>query len=150
MTQEANDRSALSGDTVRAAPPVISVMLIVADADAAVAWYRTALGATELWNLGGVAGLEISGAPFFLHEVNPEKPTEVSPGRAGVTSTRIEVFVDDPDTVIERAVAAGAVAGAPIEDHRVPWGTHRQGGFTDPFGHRWSVGDRSPLSSFPR
>ncbi|MEV0570605.1 VOC family protein [Dactylosporangium sp. NPDC050588] len=25
-------------------------MLIVSDADAAVAWYRTALGATELWN----------------------------------------------------------------------------------------------------
>jgi catechol 2,3-dioxygenase-like lactoylglutathione lyase family enzyme len=49
----------------------ISVMLIVPDADAAVAWYKHALGATELWNLGGVAGLEVDGAPFFLHEVNP-------------------------------------------------------------------------------
>jgi PhnB protein len=39
----------------------ISVMLIVADADAAVAWYKDALGANELWNLGGVAGLEIGG-----------------------------------------------------------------------------------------
>jgi PhnB protein len=125
-------------------------MLIVPAADAAVAWYKTALGATELWNLGGVAGLEIGGAPFFLHEVNPENATETSPGLAGVTSTRIEVFVDDPDDVIERAVAAGAIAGAGIEDHRVPWGTHRQGGFTDPFGHRWSVGDKSPLSRFPR
>src|SRR5689334_17398209 len=47
---------------------VISVMLIVPDADGAVAWYRTALGATERWNLGGVAGLEINGAPFFLHQ----------------------------------------------------------------------------------
>ncbi len=150
MTEEPKDRSVLSGDTVPAAPPVISVMLIVADAEAAVAWYGTALGATQLWNLGGVAGLEISGAPFFLHEADPTNPAETSPGQAGITSTRIEVFVDDPDAFIERAVAAGAVAGAAIENHRVPWGTHRQGGFTDPFGHKWSVGDASPLASFPR
>lgn len=150
MFEEAKDRSAPSGDTVPAASPVISVMLIVSGADAAVAWYTTALGATELWNLGGVAGLEIGGAPFFLHQVNPENPTETSPGQVGVTSTRIEVFIDDPDTFIERAVAAGAVAGTAIEDHRMPWGTHRQGGFTDPFGHNWSVGDKSPLGSFPR
>ena len=150
MTEEPKGRSASSGDTVSASPPVISVMLIVHDAEAAVAWYKTALGATELWNLGGVAGLEISGAPFFLHEVNPKNPTETSPGRAGVTSTRIEMFADDPDNFIERALAAGATAGAEIEDHRVPWGTHRQGGFTDPFGHKWSVGDKSPLRPFPR
>lgn len=149
MTEEPSDRSAPSGDTRSASPPVISVMLIVPDAAAAVAWYKTALGAVELWNLGGVAGLEISGAPFFLHEVNPGNPTETSPGQAGVTSTRIEVFVDDPDSFIERAVAAGATAGAGIEDHGVPWGTHRQGGFKDPFGHKWSVGDKSPLRPFP-
>jgi PhnB protein len=125
--------------------PRISVMLIVPDADAAVAWYRQALGARELWNLGGVAGLEIDGAPFFLHEVNPANPAENSPDSVGVTSTRIEVFVDDPDGVIARAVAAGARAGSEIRTHQMPWGQHRQGGFHDPFGHNWSVGDRSPL-----
>jgi PhnB protein len=124
-------------------------MVIVPAADSAVAWYKVALGATELWNLGGVAGLEINGAAFFLHEADPENAAETSPGQAGVTTTRIEVFVDDPDEFVERAVAAGATAGAAIEDHRAPWGTHRQGGFMDPFGHRWSVGDRSPLSRFP-
>jgi len=144
------DRSAPSGDGMFASPPVISVMLIVPDATAAVAWYTTALGATELWNLGSVAGLEIGGAAFFLHEVNPNNPAEVSPEQAGVTSTRIEVFVDAPDDFIGRAIAAGATAGAGIEDHRVPWGTHRQGGFKDPFGHKWSVGDKSPLGRFPR
>jgi PhnB protein len=124
-------------------PPVISVMLIVPDAGAAVAWYRTALGATELWNLGGVAGLQIGGAPFFLHQANPGNPAEASP--AGVTNVRVEVFTDDPDGFVARAVAAGAVPGSPVVDHQLPWGTHRQGGFTDPFGHKWSVGDRSPL-----
>ena len=128
---------------------VISVMLIVPDADAAVAWYRTALGATELWNLGGVAGLEVGGGAFFVHEINPNNPSETSPGQAGVTSTRIEVFVDDPDAFVERAVAAGAVPGSPMEDHEMPWGMHRQGGFTDPYGHRWSAGDSTPLRSHP-
>jgi uncharacterized glyoxalase superfamily protein PhnB len=150
MTEELKDRSAPSGDSMSASLPVISVMLIVSDAAAAVAWYRTALGATELWNLGGVAGLEISGAPFFLHEVNPKNPAETSPDQTGVTSTRIEVFVDDPDSFIGRAVAAGATVGSGIENHRAPWGTHRQGGFKDPFGHKWSVGDKSPLHPFPR
>ncbi|NKE58362.1 hypothetical protein FXN61_16635 [Lentzea sp. PSKA42] len=124
-------------------PPVISVMLIVPDADAAVSWYKAALGASELWNLGGVAGLQIGGAPFFLHEVNPDNPAETSPG--GVTNVRIEVFTDDPDGFIARAVAAGAVQGSAVVGHQMPWGTHRQGGFTDPFGHKWSVGDRSPF-----
>lgn len=123
----------------------ISVMLIVPDATAAVAWYRKALGAVELWNLGGVAGLAVEGAPFFLHEVNPRNPAETSPDRAGITSTRIEVFVEDPDAFVAQALAAGASPGSPVEDHRMPWGTHRQGGFVDPFGHVWSVGDDSPL-----
>lgn len=126
-------------------PTVISVMLIVPDAEAAIAWYKSALGATELWNLGGVAGLEVEGAPFFLHETNPSNPAEDSPDRIGVTSTRIELFVDDPDGVRERAIAAGASPGSEVRDHRQSWGTHRQGGFRDPFGHNWSVGDRSPL-----
>jgi PhnB protein len=125
---------------------LISVMLIVPNAEAAVAWYKEALGATELWNLGGVAGLQIDGAPFFLHEANPRNPTEGSPDAVGATSTRVELFVDDPDGFRERAIAAGASPGSGVEDHHRPWGTHRQGGFRDPFGHNWSVGDHSPLS----
>lgn len=123
----------------------ISVMLIVSDADAAVGWYRDALGARELWNLGGVAGLEVDGAPFFVHQVNPGNPSESSPDQIAVTSTRIELFVNEPDRFLERAVAAGAHLDSEVVEHEHPWGTHRQGGFRDPFGHVWSVGDRSPL-----
>jgi PhnB protein len=120
-------------------------MLIVPDAAVAVDWYKSALGAAELWDLGGVAGLHIDGAPFFIHEAVPDRKTEQSPSRAGLTTTRIEVFVDEPDSLIARAAGAGATAVDPAEDRETPWGTHRQGGFTDPFGHRWSVGDRTPL-----
>jgi uncharacterized glyoxalase superfamily protein PhnB len=128
--------------------PLISVMLAVADTPAAVAWYTRALGATVLWSLGSVAGLEIAGAPFFLGE--PANNGWESPTKLGITSTRVEVFCDDPDAMIARALAAGAAGRIDdIKDHQAPWGTHRQGGFTDPFGHIWLVGDRSPLSRFP-
>ncbi len=130
--------------------PVLSVMLIVSDAAAAVGWYTAVLGAGELWNLGGVAGLDLGGAPFFVHEAVPGKAGESSPTDAGLTTTRIEVFVDEPAAFIDRAAGAGATDVEPLTDHQVPWGTHRQGGFTDPFGHRWSVGDRTPLGPFPR
>lgn len=129
--------------------PVVSVMLIVSDAKAAVTWYTTALGAGQLWDLDGVAGLHIDGAPFFVHEAVPGKQREPSPTDVGLTTTRIEVFVDAADDLIERAAHAGATDVEPLTSHDAPWGPHLQGGFTDPFGHRWSVGDRSPLQRYP-
>lgn len=133
-----------------ATPPTLSVMLIVSDAAAAVSWYAEALGAERLWDLGGVAALHLQGAPFLLHEAVPGKKQEPSPTDVGLTTTRVEVFVDAPDDLIAQAARAGATNVEPVTDHSVPWGTHRQGGFTDPFGHRWSVGDRSPLQGIPR
>lgn len=130
------------------APPVISVMLAVPDASAAARWYAQALGATELWNLGGVVGLSVAGAPFFLGE--PANNGWDTPATLGGRSVRVEVFVDDPDAFVARAVAAGADGSVdPIRDHEAPWGTHRQGAFLDPYGHKWLVGDRSPLLPHP-
>jgi PhnB protein len=126
--------------------PLISVMLAVSDTPTSVEWYERALGATLLWNLGSVAGLEIAGAPFFLGE--PGDNGWESPSKIGITSTRVEVFCDDPDTMIAGALEAGATSILEIRDHQRPWGTHRQGAFRDPFGHIWFVGDRSPLSRY--
>jgi PhnB protein len=124
---------------------VLSLMLAVPDTPAAVDWYKEALGAQVRWSLGSVAGLEIDGAPFFLHE--PVKAAFDRPKVIGATTVRVELFVDEPDKVITRAVEAGAT-GDDIRDYVTPWGTHRQGGFTDPFGHIWLVGDKSPLAHF--
>src|SRR2546427_9733204 len=90
----------------RASGPVISLMLAVPDAPTAVAWYKRALGATELWNLGSVVGLEVEGAPFFLAQ--PASNGWNSPTEIGTTTVRVEVFVDDPDSFVERAIEAGA------------------------------------------
>ena len=126
---------------------VISVMLAVVDTQEASAWYQKALGASVLWDLGSVAGLEIEGAAFFLGE--PEGNGWESPIKLGMPSVRVEVFSDDPDTFIKRAVQAGANGSIDkIRNHEMPWGIHRQGGFIDPFGHIWLVGDKSPLNRF--
>ena len=127
---------------------VISVMLAVDDAQAAFAWYKRALGATLLWDLGSVVGMEIEGAPMFLGQ--PENNGWETPTTLGAPSVRIEVFSGDPDAFIARAVQAGANGSVDrIRNHEMPWGPHRQGSFIDPFGHRWLVGDRSPLSRHP-
>jgi uncharacterized glyoxalase superfamily protein PhnB len=125
--------------------PLISLMLAVPDAQAAFAWYQGALGATKLWDLGSVVGMEIDGAPLFLGE--PEHNGWEIPEKLGAPSCRVEVFCDDPDSFITRAVKAGARGSVnQIGTHQMPWGPHRQGGFVDPFGHKWLVGDCSPLS----
>jgi PhnB protein len=69
----------------------------------------------------------------------------------GITTVRVELFADNPDEIIARALKAGAAGSLKdIRDYEVSWGIHRQGGFTDPFGHVWLVGDKSPMNRFPR
>lgn len=123
---------------------IITVMLAVSDTPKAVAWYQQALDARILWSLGSVAALEIDGAPILLHE--PVKGKFAPPEQIGTTTVRIEVFVDNPDEFVARAAKAGAEADQ-MKDYEAPRGVHRQGGFTDPFGHRWLVGDKSPLQT---
>ena len=133
---------------VRSTRPTISVMLAVPDAAAASAWYQRALGATELWNLGSVIGMEIQGAAFFLGE--PEQNGWVSPVSLVLPTCRVEVFCDDPDAFVARAISEGAKGKPdPVRNHEMQWGVHRQGGFIDPFGHRWLAGDRTPLNRHP-
>jgi PhnB protein len=126
----------------------ISLMLAVDDATEAAAWYQRALGATQLWSLGGAVGLEIDGAAFFLRE-----PTAgfVTPAANEKTTARVEFFVDDPDSFVRRAIEAGADSSADeVRDREAPWLIRRQAGFRDPSGHTWLIGDKSPLNPFPQ
>ena len=86
----------MGDQTADAAPDLGDAKWSVGNAEAAVDWYRSALGATELWDLGGVAGLQIAGAPFLVHEAVPGRAVERDPTDAGLTTTRIELFADDP------------------------------------------------------
>lgn len=88
-------------------------------------------------------GLEIDGAAFFLHE--PTEEGFSSPTTLNQTTARIEVFVNEPDRVIDAAIAAGASVAQGVRDYRATSGFHQRGSFIDRFGHVWHVGDRSPL-----
>ena len=55
----------------------------------------------------------------------------------GGTSVRLNLLVNDPDALADRAAAAGATVVAPVADQ--PYGL-RQGRLADPFGHHWLVG----------
>jgi PhnB protein len=110
--------------------------LAVRDASAAVDYYRRAFGAVELYRLDGdketiaVAQLSIGGSVFWVqHDV------EASPKRGSAGSVRMVLSVEDPDSVFERAVGAGAEVVAPVhEEHG--W---RTGRLIDPFGHDWEL-----------
>ena len=78
-------------------------MLAVPDALKAVEWYKRALDAKELWSLGSVVGLEIGGAASFVGP--PEKNGWDRRGEIGTTTLRVELFCDDPDAVVARALA---------------------------------------------
>ena len=123
----------------------LSVMRALDDVPVAAAWDQAALGAELRWDLGSVAGLDIDGAPLLLGQ--PADNGWLSPKTVGTTTTRIELFVDDPDAFIGRAVRTGAIPVDPVETYEMPWGHHRQGTFLDPFGHLWFVGDHTPLDA---
>jgi PhnB protein len=50
--------------------------------------------------------------------------------------SNLHFFVDDPDEMYDRAIAAGATSIFPVKDQ--PYG-ERSGGITDPFGNNWFV-----------
>jgi len=115
----------------------IAPWLSVSRATEAVGFYQAAFGAVDLYRLEDddgsvvVAHLSVGGADFWLQE-DPESSPEVQDRR----SVRMILTVDDPDSVFEQAVAAGAtVVAAVYEDHG--W---RIGRIADPFGHHWEIG----------
>jgi len=124
-------------------------MLAVSDGSAAVDFYKKAFGAELHWILGEganvVAGLSVDGASFFLAHEAPEYGTR-GPSQAGFTAVRIELFVDDPVTVLGRALAAGARQRSPVQEHQhsttgpKPLRRMLQEGILDPFGHIWLIG----------
>jgi PhnB protein len=119
-------------------------MLSVRNGKRAIAFYKAAFGAAELYRVESesgevVAQLSVEGAEFWLADESPEH-FNFSPESLGGGSVRIVLIVEDPDAAFERAVAAGATMVWPV-DNRYSW---RIGRIADPFGHHWEIG--KPLS----
>jgi PhnB protein len=118
----------------------VSPMLSVRRGAAAVEFYKTALGAVEVFRVENEAGeivsrLTVDGAEFWVSDESPEHEN-FSPESIGGSTARIILTVADPDAVYAQAVAAGARAITQVED-AYGW---RVGRVVDPFGHHWEIG----------
>jgi PhnB protein len=115
----------------------------------AVEFYKAALGAVEVYRVGGdednpsvVSQLTVGEASFWVSDEAPEHGT-FSPETVGGGTVRLLLIVDDPDAAVRRAIAAGATEVAPVgEEHG--W---RMGRIADPFDHHLEVG--RPLGKWP-
>lgn len=106
-----------------------------------ISFYMEAFDASEVnsWrNDDGsihVAELSINGTIFHLHEERPAKG-QLEPNKINGITTLIGLFVEDVDTVMNKALQAGATLLSPAQDYDYGY---RQGNFQDPFGHQWMI-----------
>jgi PhnB protein len=125
--------------------PALSPHLVVDDAAAAIDFYVKAFGATELGRVPHPDGrlvhaaLNLNGSTVMLNDDFPDynEGKSSTPKALGGTPVTIHLQVPDVETAFQRAVDAGAVVVAPLEDQF--WGD-RYGVVRDPFGHHWSLG----------
>lgn len=115
--------------------------LVCAGAAEAIEFYKRALGATEMVRVPGPDGklmhacLRICGSTVMLVDENPQWGA-LGPKALKGTPVTIHLYVENADSFVEHAAAAGATVVMPVEE--MFWGD-RYGVIEDPFGHRWSV-----------
>jgi PhnB protein len=125
--------------------PSLSPHLVVDDAAAAIDFYVKAFGATELGRVPHPDGrlvhaaLNLNGSTVMLNDDFPDfnEGKSSTPKALGGTPVTIHLQVPDVESAFQRALDAGAVVVAPLEDQF--WGD-RYGVVRDPFGHHWSLG----------
>ncbi len=123
----------------------LAPMLSVRGGAKAIAFYKEAFGAEEIFCLEGeqgqvVARLSVGGAEFWVADESP-KHLNFSPESLGGGSVRMVMTVAEPDAMFNRAIAAGAKQISAMKDHDYGW---RVGRLIDPFGHHWEIGKPLP------
>ncbi|GIH47132.1 PhnB protein [Microbispora rosea] len=140
----------MAADTVsphyRSGTPLIAVH----DAPAALDFYQAAFGAQPLARLDAPDGrvmhaaILIYGSPVVVADEMPEVGLH-SPHHYGGTAFSIILACEDADAAHARAVAAGALSLAPVQED---FSGSRHGLVQCPFGHRWLTTSRTEALSF--
>ena len=119
----------------------VTPYLIIKGAADAIEFYKRAFGATELLRMPhpdgrvGHAEIKIGDSPVMLADEFPEMGHK-SPTTLGGSPVSLMIYVDDVDTVFNRAIAEGAKSDRPLE---TKFYGDRSGSLTDPFGHLWHI-----------
>jgi PhnB protein len=114
----------------------VTPYLVVEGAASAIAFYKKAFGAEELFRMptpdGKIAHAEIQigDARVMLCDPMPQMGVEAR------SKANLFLYVPDVDAWFKRAVAAGAKETMPVAD--MFWGD-RFGKLVDPFGHNWQI-----------
>jgi len=119
----------------------VTPYLIIGGAADAIEFYKNAFGATELFRFPspdgkvGHAEIKIGDSHVMLADEYPDMGYK-GPKSIGGSSVSLMIYVDDVDTVFDRAVAAGGTAKEAVTDK---FYGDRMGTVVDPFGHVWHV-----------
>ncbi|MEP1124488.1 MAG: VOC family protein [Ilumatobacter sp.] len=120
--------------------PAIHPRLVVDDAAAAIDFYVTALGATELMRFaepsGKVVQAEIQIGNDVIALTEHDGHCNLSPNHLGGSPLLLTVTVDDADATGHAMVNAGADVIIPIDDR---YYGRREGRLRDTAGHLWIV-----------
>jgi PhnB protein len=120
----------------------IAPVITCKDAARAIDFYKKVFGATVVVNMPGPGGmvmhaeLQIGDSRIFLGDEFPGMSKAPDPQAPALSTFGIFVYTEDVDSLMKRAVDAGARVDMPLQD--MFWGD-RYGKFTDPFGHSWAV-----------
>lgn len=120
-------------------PTEVFPRLIVRDVDAAIAYYRAALGAALLERHAELDGL-VGFAKLGLGDIRLALSEEVvdwgwlSAKTLGGSPVLMQIEVSDSNAIADRMTSEGAEIVIPVKDR--PYGK-REGRLRDPFGHLW-------------
>ena len=119
----------------------VTPYLIINGAADAIEFYKQAFGATELFRFPapdgkiGHAEIKIGDSPIMLADEFAEMGYK-GPQALGGSPVSLMIYLEDVDTVFNRAVEAGASVKEAVQDK---FYGDRTGTLTDPFGHVWHV-----------
>jgi len=131
----------VSVKTTPAGYHTVTPYLIVKGAAAAIEYYKSIFGATEVIRMAGPDGaichaeIKIGDSNIMLGEENA-KWGAMSPQSIGGSPIGLCVYFPDVDARFAKAVAAGGTVEKPVQDQ---FYGDRSGTISDPFGHKWTI-----------
>jgi len=119
----------------------VTPYLMIKGAAAAIDFYKQAFGATEIMRMPqpdgriGHAELRIGDSVVMLADEFPEAEA-ISPRTLGGTTVGLMIYVNDADSVFNKAIGMGAKVKKPMADQ---FYGDRNGTLEDPWGHKWTI-----------